>query len=114
MAGETRFRGIFDSTFQFIGLLKPDGTLAFTAGAAAPPPPPPRITAIVPRDDGIAVSFSTVAGATYRLRSTDAAGLGTPVANWAVGATAIGTGSSLTLEDRTADGIRFYAVEARP
>jgi len=27
VAGETRFRGIFDSTFQFIGLLKPDGTL---------------------------------------------------------------------------------------
>lgn len=26
-ASETRFRGIFNSTFQFIGLLKPDGTL---------------------------------------------------------------------------------------
>lgn len=26
-AGETRFRGIFNSAFQFIGLLKPDGTL---------------------------------------------------------------------------------------
>ncbi len=33
-AGETRFRGIFNSTLQFIGLLKPDGTVIETNQAA--------------------------------------------------------------------------------
>jgi PAS domain S-box-containing protein len=33
-AGETRFQGIFNSTLQFIGLLKPDGTVIETNQAA--------------------------------------------------------------------------------
>ena len=59
------------------------------------------------------ISFTTVSGATYRLRSTNQAGLTSPVATWAVGASLTGDGAVKTLHDTSADDIRFFAVDAQ-
>lgn len=91
--------------------LKPDATLTFTAASTAPPAP--TVTSIVRNGDVTTISFTTVAGATYRLRSTNAAGLTTPVSTWAVGSTIGGTGSVLSLTDTNTADIRFFAVDAQ-
>lgn len=114
LAPGTSAAGTLNAPGRALGFfeLKPDGTLSFRTGAAAPPAP--EITGIT-RNDGVTrVEFQTAAGFTYRLRSTDAAGLGTPVSSWSTGASLSGTGSPLTLEDRVADSARFYAIEVRP
>lgn len=88
--------------------LKPDGSLVFSTL-----PPPPTITNITRVGDVTTVSFTTVAAATYRLRSTNAAGLTSPVSTWAIGASITGTGSVLSLSDTNTAGIRFFAVDAQ-
>lgn len=88
---------------------KPDGTLTFTAATAEVPRP--QIAAIHREGDTSSVTFPTIAGATYRLRSTDAAGLSTPISTWTAGPSSTGDGSSLTLQDSNASDARFYAIE---
>jgi hypothetical protein len=48
----------------------------------------------------------------YRLRYTDSAGLTTPVSNWNIGASLVGDGSTLSLQDTSSTSTRLYAVEA--
>jgi len=88
--------------------LKPDGTLTFNN-----PAPRPAITSIVRNGDVTTVSFTTSAGPTYRLRSTNAAGLSTPASTWTIGAATTGTGSVLSLSDTNTAAIRFFAVDAQ-
>lgn len=104
-AGSLNTPGRLLGTFEF----KPDGTLTFTAGA--PTIPPPRISGITREGDASRITFATVTGATYRLRSTDTAGLTSPLATWESGPTVAGTGSPATLQDSSTSDVRFYAVE---
>jgi hypothetical protein len=92
--------------------LKPNGTLKFTVPSATATPPAPNITSVTRNGDVTTVSFTTVAGATYRLRTTNAAGLTTPVSTWAVGDSIAGTGGVLSLTDTNTAGIRFFRVAA--
>lgn len=104
-AGTINKPGRLLGTFEF----KPDGTLTFTAGA--PSIPQPQISGITREGNASRITFATVTGATYRLRSTGASGLTSPVATWDTGPTVAGTGSPATLQDSNASDVRFYAVE---
>jgi hypothetical protein len=108
----TRAEGTLDAPGRLLGYfeLKTDGTLTFSNGVV--PPQAPVITAINRDGDLTVVSFPTVNGVTYRLRHTDAAGLGTPVSTWTSGPTVNGTGSPATLQDSSTSAVRFYAIEA--
>lgn len=107
-AGTLNTAGRYLGYFEF----KPDGSLTFNTGK--PPLTNPAITAIV-RDGGVTtVSFTTVAGATYQLRATGADSLAESPSTWTAGATVLGTGSVLTLQDTSAEAVRFFAIEARP
>lgn len=88
---------------------RPDGTLSFTAATAEVPRP--QVAAIQRVGDTSSITFPSVAGVTYRLRSTNAAGLSTPISAWAAGSSSPGNGSSLTLQDSNASDERFYAIE---
>lgn len=90
---------------------KPDGSLTFNNPVVTPSAP--TITSIVRSGDITTVSFTTTSGATYRLRSTNAAGLTTPVSTWTVGASLTGTGAVLSLSDTNTADIRFFAVDAQ-
>lgn len=90
--------------------LKPDGALTFTAHSAVPPAP--SITSVTRTGNVTTVSFTTVSGATYRLRATNAAGLATPVSTWAVGDSIAGNGGVLSLTDTSTAEMRFFAVAA--
>lgn len=91
--------------------LKPNGTVTFNNPVLTPPAP--TITSVVRNGNVTTVSFTTSSGYTYRLRSTNAAGLTTPLSTWAVGSSLTGTGAVLSLTDNTAADIQFYAVEAQ-
>jgi len=91
--------------------LKPNGTVTFNNPVLTPPAP--TITSIVRNGSVTTVSFTTSSGYTYRLRSTNAAGLTTPVSTWAIGNSTAGTGSVLSLSDTSTADIRFFAVEAQ-
>lgn len=110
----TRAGGTLDTPGRHLGYfeLKPDGTLSFNN--PVPTPPRPTITNIGRTGEVTTVSFNTVAGVTYRLRYTDAAGLTSPLSTWSTGASISGTGSVLSLDDTHADPVRFYVVEAQP
>ena len=88
---------------------KPDGSLTFTAG---PPPEQTTITAISNQGTVTTISFPTVNLVGYRLRYTNAAGLGTPISSWTIGGTLIGDGTTHSLQDASSTSSRFYAVEA--
>lgn len=105
--------GTYNTAGRYLGYfeLKADGTLSFNAGT--PALTAPTITAITREGNVTTVSFTSVANATYKLRSTNAAGLATPSSAWTVGATATGTGSVLSIQDTTTDAARFYAVEVQ-
>ena len=92
-------------TFEF----KPDGSLTFTAGS--PSIPQPQISGITREGDVSRITFGTVTGANYRLRSTGTAGLGSPIATWDSGPSIAGTGSAASLQDSNTSDVRFYAVE---
>jgi len=102
-SGDGRYVGYFE--------LKPDASLTFTAASTAPAAP--TITGIVRTGDIATVSFTTVSGATYRLLSTNAAGLTAPVSTWTAGASIPGTGGVLSLADTNTAAIRFFAVEVQ-
>ncbi len=102
-SGDARYLGYFE--------FKPNGTLTFNNPAVAPPAP--TITGIVRNGAVTTVSFTTTAGATYRLRAAAAAGLTTPVSTWTTGASIVGTGAVLSLSDTNTADIRFFAVDAQ-
>lgn len=87
-----------------------DGTATFTAG-----PIPVRITSIQRNEETTVLSFSTLPHFSYRLRSTDAAGLQTPIADWTVGTGAIiGDGTLHQLSATNDAVIQFFAIEVIP
>jgi hypothetical protein len=92
--------------------LKPDGTLTFSTGS--PPPPPPKIAGVHREGDVSTVTFSSVNGAAYRLRFTNAAGLGSPILTWSTGTPLTGNGSVQTLQDKSTETVRFFVVEVLP
>jgi len=92
--------------------LKPDGTLTFNTGST--PLPAPEIAGVSREGEVTTVSFNTVNGATYRLRATDAAGLGSPVATWSAGSSLTGNGSVQSLQDTSPDAVRFFILEILP
>jgi len=91
--------------------LKPNGALTFSTASASPARP--TITGITRTGNVTTVSFTTVNGANYRLRATDATGLSTPVSTWAIGSSVVGTGSVVSLSDTSTAAIRFFAVDAQ-
>ena len=91
--------------------LKPSGALTFNSASTSLARP--TITGITRAGSVTTVSFTTVNGANYRLRATDAAGLSTPVSTWPVGSSVVGTGSVLSLTDTSTADIRFFAVDAQ-
>lgn len=106
--------GTLNTPGRFLGFfeLKPDGSLAFKTGETAPVTSP-DITAINRNGAVTTVSFTTVAGATYQLRATGLDGLATPTSSWSAGATIQGTGAVVSLQDNSAEAVRFFAIEAR-
>ena len=87
------------------------GVLKFTAGAPEMPLIPSHIESIARAGNQNTVSFTTISGATYRLRYTSV--LGPLVTAWTILPTTVaGDGSVKTLADTTTDAQRFYAVEA--
>jgi hypothetical protein len=106
--------GTYNTAGKYLGYFefKPDGTLTFNTGA--PLLPPPVITSVTRDGDVTTVSFTTVNGATYRLRATDAAGLNAGVSSWSNGASVAGDGNIQSLQENSAADIRFYSVEAQP
>jgi hypothetical protein len=100
-------------TGRYLGYfeLKPNGVLTFNNPATAPTRS--TITNITRAGDVTTVSFTTVSGATYRLRATDAAGVSTSVSTWTTGASISGTGAVLSLSDTNTADIRFFAVDAQ-
>lgn len=110
----TTAAGTLNTPGRYLGYfeLKSDGSLTFNTGA--PAAPAPTITNIARDGEVAVVTFTTVNGATYKLRSTNEAGLNTPVSTWTAGPTITGTGAELSLQETSADGIRFYAIEVEP
>ena len=105
--------GTINAPGRYLGYfeLKADGTLTFNTTVTVPTP---EITGIS-REAGVTtLSFPTVSGVTYRLRATGAAGLTTPVSTWTAGASVVGDGTEKTLQDNSADAIRFFTIEAQP
>ncbi len=94
-------------TFEFA----PEGTLVFRS-AAPEGPPRPTILGVTRSGAVTTLRVASVAGASYRLRFSDASGLATPSASWTAGPAVQGTGSELALEDTSSDPTRFYIVEA--
>jgi hypothetical protein len=97
-----RLLGVFE--------LKADGTLTFSTPSQLPPVP--VISKISYQQGGSAVTFRSTSGVTYRLRSTDESGLSRPVSTWTAGASVVGDGSDLSLQDSSTTPVRFFAVEA--
>jgi hypothetical protein len=102
-----------DTPGRYLGYFefKPDGSLTFNT--SMPLPPRPTVTNITRDGELTTVSFTTVTGATYHLRATDAAGLTTPVSSWSIGASANGTGSVVSLTETNSTDLRFFAVDAQ-
>jgi hypothetical protein len=105
--------GTINTPGRYLGYfeLKPDGTLTFNTTVTVPIP---DITGISREGDVTSVSFPTVNGVIYQLRATDTAGVSTPVASWTAGASVTGDGTEKTLQDTSADAIRFFAIEVQP
>lgn len=108
----SRAEGTLDAPGRRLGYfeLKPDGTVTFSTGEA--PLTPPTISGIAFVDGSARVTFASVAGVHYRLRSTDAAGLSSPVSTWTSGTPVTADGATTTLQDPASGSARFYAVEA--
>ncbi len=104
LGAASRYLGYFE--------LKADGGLTFNTGK--PSPTRPTITRVSRKGEVTTVSFTSTSGATHRLRSTDAAGLTSPISSWTVGASVRGDGAVLSLDDTGSASIRFYAVEVQP
>ena len=90
-----------------------DGVIQFHAGADAVDPGPliaPKITSLSRSENTVRVSFTSVTGANYRLRASNAVGSSLPTSA-ALGTPVAGTGSTITLEDTSSEPQRFYLVE---
>lgn len=108
----TSASGTLDTPGRYLGYfeLKPNGSLTFNT--TVPPPPAPVITSVVRIGNVTTVSFTTVANATYRLRTAGAPGAS--VSTWTTGGTSVsGNGSVQTLQDTSSADARFFAVEAQ-
>lgn len=110
----TSAAGTLNAPGRFLGYfeLKPDGTLTFHTATSAPPVP--VITTVVRTGTVTTVSFTTVTGVTYQLRSTTAAGLTSPISTWTTGGSIAGNGSTLSLQDTSSAETRFFAIQAQP
>lgn len=106
-----RAEGTLDAPGRLLGVfeLRTDGTLTFSSGEQ---PPVPAISGISHRNGVSTVTFRSWTGVSYRLRSTDESGVSSPVSTWTPGASVLGDGSYLSLQDSSATPVRFYAVEA--
>ena len=111
--------GAGDLPGKYLGYfeLAPSGKLSFTAAGGLPPqdPPKPTIESIVRAGGTTTLTFTTTNDSTvvYRIRSTNQAGLGTPLSAWNVsGASITGNGQARTLIDETTDEDRFYSISA--
>ena len=103
--------GIYLGYFEF----KPNGTLSFTAAGGVVAAPAPTITGYTRVGNVTTVSFTTVAGAQYRLLGQNAAGLSTARTTWPIKAGPLaGTGGVLSLTDTTNDAETVYSVSALP
>jgi hypothetical protein len=95
--------------------LDSSGSLTFTAAGASapPPPPPPPVLSIQNLAGTLTVSFTTTNGANYQVYFTNAAGLSSPVTNWALlGGSVPGNGSTESEPDTATASSRFYRVVA--
>ncbi|MBE7500443.1 MAG: hypothetical protein HS113_09100 [Verrucomicrobiales bacterium] len=113
LAPGTTSAGTLNTPGRYLGYFefKTDGTLTFNTTITVPTP---EITG-VRRDNGVTtLSFATVNGVTYRLRAAGTAGVTTPVSTWAAGASVVGDGTVKTLQDDSADAVRFFSIEAQP
>lgn len=108
--------GLSTGTNYYVGnfTLNTDGTMTFTrAGGAVilPPPPPPKFVSLSVSGGNVSVFFTTTNNATYTLYYTNAAGLTSPVTNWAsVPMTVTGNGLTNSIMDTTTDANRFYRI----
>src|SRR5262249_2317943 len=105
--------GTYNTAGRYLGYFEftPDGLLTFNVPAAGVPQP--VITGITRSGNVTTVSFTTVSGATYRLRAAAAAGFITSVSTWSAGSSIPGTGAVLSLTDTNSDNVRFFAVDAQ-
>ncbi|MBX3746693.1 MAG: hypothetical protein KF833_15400 [Verrucomicrobiae bacterium] len=105
--------GTLNAPARYLGFfeLKADGTLTFNTTVAVPTP---RITGISHAEGVTTLTFLTVNGVTYVLRTTGADGLTSPVSTWTAGASVRGDGTEKTLQDTSTDAIRFFIIEAQP
>lgn len=92
--------------------LTSDGTMTFTRDAVSTPSStPPPVLSIQRSGTTSTISFGTTNGAVYSLYYTNAAGLTSPIANWALSASTVtGNGQTNTLTDTTTDANRVYRV----
>ncbi len=106
--------GTLNTAGRFLGYfeLKPDGTLTFHTVSNVVPSP--GITGIQRTGDTTTVSFTTVNGARYQLRATDALGSSAPVTTWSAGAILTGNGTVQSLQDTSTSAARFFAIQVLP
>ncbi len=90
-----------------------DGGPIYYDGQEVAPPPAPQITSVQSAGDAVTVFFTTVSGATYRLYSTNAAGLIVPLTNWPSSSSLTGDGGTDHLTDTVSNANRFYRVGAQ-
>jgi len=84
--------------------------ITYTAAGGSPPLTPATITAVSATGGTVSVTFTTVAGANYRLRYSPQLG---PGAVWTIaGQSVAGGGRPATLTDTPGGGTRFYLVES--
>jgi hypothetical protein len=87
------------------------GDLAFTTTGGAPTIP---VVSSIGRSNGISyVRFTTGSSGTYSLRGTNSAGLMTAPTNWPVVASALGSGTTITLQDTNSQPNQFYIITAQ-
>lgn len=103
--------GTLNTPGRYLGYfeLSPGGTLTFNAATKALTAP--AIKAIWRNGEITTIAFTTVANATYRLRSTTA-GLSLPLTSWETGASVSGNGALATLQETNSAATRFYVIEA--
>ena len=105
--------GSLNAKGRYLGYfeLAADGALSFHNGA--PSPLAPRIVGIQRTGSLTTVQVAAETGVKYSLRASDS--LSALAKTWSVVAGPVaGTGPTLSLQDTTAGGSRFYAVEAQP
>jgi hypothetical protein len=110
----TSTAGTLNTAGRYLGTftLTPDGTLRFSN--TTPPPTAPRIAGIQVSGPVATISFQSVQGVIYVLRSVPAAGLNTPRSGWKSGPSVVGDGLVVSLQSTNTDAVQFYTLEAKP